>query len=106
MIDDDDLLRRTLRGQLEGAGYEVLLASTGAEGIELAHGTRITAFLIDVTMPGPSGPEVATQIHRERPDAHVVLMSGYNRVELPAPLRPRFLRKPFSEDELLRALEP
>ncbi|MEJ7597088.1 MAG: PAS domain-containing protein [Kofleriaceae bacterium] len=31
VIDDDELLRRTLRGQLEGAGYEVLLASTGRE---------------------------------------------------------------------------
>ncbi len=105
VVDDDDLLRRTLAGQLEEAGYQVLVASSGVQAMELALTAEIAAFLIDVTMPGISGPELVGRLQRALPDAHIVLMSGYDRVDLPASMRTKCLQKPFTEDELLRAID-
>jgi FixJ family two-component response regulator len=56
-------------------------------------------------MPGTSGPELATRLAALVPDAPIVLMSGFDRVDLPDGLAAQFLRKPFTEEELLGALD-
>lgn len=104
VVDDDELVRRTLATQLELVGYRVLQAGSGDEAIALARTSEPGAFLVDVTMPGLSGPDLATRLHGERPSARVVLMSGYNAVDMPSGGWSRFLMKPFTEDELLRAI--
>ncbi|MDB4952607.1 MAG: sensor hybrid histidine kinase [Myxococcales bacterium] len=105
VVDDNDLLRRTLATQLEDAGYRVLVAGSGTEAIEIARASSINAFLIDVTMPGVSGPELAVRLHDLSPDARFVLMSGYNNVDMATTVPTRFVQKPFTEEELLRALD-
>ncbi len=105
VVDDDDLLRNTLVRQLEEAGYTVLSAATAEIALDLVASVQMNAFLLDVTMPGTSGPELATRIHALVPGTPIVLMSGYDRVDLPSGLEARFLQKPFTEEELLRALD-
>ncbi|MDQ3366740.1 MAG: ATP-binding protein [Myxococcota bacterium] len=106
VVDDDELLRTTLANQLDEAGYHVHVAGTVGEALAIARSTRVITFLIDVTMPDLSGPDLAAQIRVLRPEAYVVLMSGYNRVDMPAPQpRTRFLQKPFTQQQLLRAIE-
>ncbi len=108
VVDDDDLLRRTLARQLGDAGFQVLVAPTAGEARRLIASTAVTAFLIDVSMPGTSGPELAGQISALVPDADIILMSGFDRVDLPrlpGTTPARFLQKPFTEEELLGALD-
>jgi two-component system cell cycle sensor histidine kinase/response regulator CckA len=105
VVDDDRLLRKTLESQLDEEGYQVLAAGSAAEALHLAHMSRIDVFLLDVTMPGISGAELAGQLKQQFPNARIVLMSGYNNVEMPTAIRTRFLQKPFTHEELLRALD-
>ena len=105
VVDDDDLLRNTLVRQLEEAGYTVLSAETAEMALDLVASVQINAFLLDVTMPGTSGPELAIRVRALVPGAPIVLMSGYDRVDLPSGLQARFLQKPFTEEELLHAID-
>jgi CheY-like chemotaxis protein len=57
LIDDDDDIREIAQLSLElGADWKVLTASSGAEGVLLAHEQRPDAILLDVMMPGMDGP--------------------------------------------------
>ena len=66
VIDDSPTFREELRSALEGAGYAVLLAASGEEGLRIAAGSRPSAILVDGVLPGIDG---ATVIRRIRLDA-------------------------------------
>lgn len=56
LVVDDSLTTRMLeRTILESAGYEVDVATSGEEALEIAHGKRYALFLVDVEMPGMTG---------------------------------------------------
>jgi two-component system cell cycle sensor histidine kinase/response regulator CckA len=105
VVDDDQLLRSTIERQLSDAGYDVVLATSVEETIALARTGTVRTFLVDVTMPGVSGPELARLIRRVAPSSRIVMMSGYNEFEMPVLEHVRFLQKPFAEDDLLRAID-
>jgi PAS domain S-box-containing protein len=78
IIDDEPLLLRATSRLLVGAGYQVLEAATGAEGLRLAKETRPDLVLLDVMLPDMDGLQVCRRI-KEDPqltDALVVLLSG------------------------------
>ena len=57
VVDDEDDIREVVQLSLEvGAGWEVLAAASGPEGIELARSVRPDAILLDVMMPEMDGP--------------------------------------------------
>ncbi|MBI1776726.1 MAG: response regulator [Proteobacteria bacterium] len=66
LIDDSLTFREELRRALETAGYAVLAAETGEEGLRLAASARPSAIVVDGTLPGIDG---ATVIRRIRMDA-------------------------------------
>ena len=104
VVDDDELVRRTVATQLEEEGYRVTVASSTAQATELATTIPFELFLVDLTMPGGSGAELANHLRLQVPTARIVLMSGYSAVDTPATTSMSFLRKPFTHEELLRAL--
>jgi CheY-like chemotaxis protein len=59
LIEDDDLNMELVQIVLEGAGYEVLCASTAATGIDIARRERPDAILMDVQMAEMDGLEAA-----------------------------------------------
>lgn len=61
-IEDDPSSRRLVQRVLEGAGYRVLLASNGLDGIALAQRERPSLILMDINMPNFSGDMVATRM--------------------------------------------
>ena len=66
VIDDSPTFRDALRGALEGAGYAVLVSSSGEEGLRIAASNRPDAVLVDGVLPGCDG---ATVIRKIRLDA-------------------------------------
>jgi two-component system NtrC family sensor kinase len=62
VIDDSPTFRNELRDALVGAGYAVLLASSGEEGLRVAATTRPAAILVDGVLPGYDGPTVIRKI--------------------------------------------
>ena len=103
--DQDDVRRLTVR-ILEGRGYRVLSAASGEEALRLVrhNGSAIDLLLIDVVMPGTSGPEVVRLLEPARPAMKVLYMSGYPDASIvhQGLLKPglAFLQKPFSPEAL------
>ena len=76
-IDDEMIGLRVRRILLERAGYNVLGALDGAEGIELFTAHPIDAVVLDYAMPGMNGAEVATRLRELRPEVPILLLSAY-----------------------------
>ena len=108
VVDDDPAVLVLLRRILDDH-YTALTAADGREATVLCRERpEIGAMLVDVMMPGMSGPEVVTRCRQYLPDVPYVYMSGYSDevlhqhgVESGAAL----LRKPFSPQDLLDALD-
>ncbi len=105
VADDDEIARRISVRVLEGAGYRVLTAKSGAEALELfARHDDIALVLLDVVMPNGGGPATLTRMQELRPGVRYLFASGYafERSEHDERIRGRSLQKPFDLDELLR----
>ncbi|MEM9774961.1 MAG: response regulator transcription factor [Chloroflexota bacterium] len=61
-IDDDELVSRTVQRALKLYGYHVMVARSGAEGLQLARRHRPDLFILDIMMPGADGYQIARQI--------------------------------------------
>ena len=75
-IDDEEPVRRSIRGFFEDAGFEVWEAGDGREGLALFRRKRPEVVLGDLRMPGVSGLEVIETMAGEAPEIPVVVLSG------------------------------
>ena len=80
VVDDEPAVLETVRDGLAAHGYQVLTAAGPDEAVQVAqaHAGTIALALIDVVMPGMSGPQVAQRLHETRPDLKVLFMSGFS----------------------------
>lgn len=79
VVDDEDMSRRVVRRSLESAGYRVLTAKDGPEGLALVEAEHVDLVLMDVEMPGLSGLEVTRRL-RDRWSAHelpIIMLTGH-----------------------------
>jgi CheY-like chemotaxis protein len=109
-VDDEAFIRDLLVNTLRPAGYRVIVARDGREGIEtfIEHRRDIGAVILDLTMPRMSGREVLEQIHQKAPGTKVVVSSGHgdliDRNEFEAMGATAFVPKPYKPLELLKTL--
>jgi DNA-binding response OmpR family regulator len=106
-VEDESALQQKICEVIERAGYQVLAATDGREGLRLAmeDARQIHLLLTDIVMPNMSGARLAEHLRTTRPDMKTLFMSGYPDMgEGGETLRsqPNFLPKPFSQEELLR----
>jgi len=107
VVEDEVKVRELDRLILEGAGYRVLLAADGHEGVEefKRKADEIDLVLLDMTMPKMSGVEALAEIRRTRPDVIVVLTSGYAEEDISGSFedtgRVLFLQKPYRASHLI-----
>ncbi len=109
LVEDEASVRDVSTRLLEQAGYEVLVAQSGEEALELAAAAKSLDLLVtDVVMPGLSGREVADLLTKARPGLKVLFMSGYTedavvqRGVLAGEVA--LLEKPFTREGLLAAV--
>lgn len=104
LIDDDESLRRVTEFTLSEAGYRVLTASNGEEGLHLFSRETPPVVVTDIQMPGMSGYEVLKRIKAEAPETLVIVITAYGTVEKAVEAMKLgaydYLTKPFSRDEL------
>jgi nitrogen-specific signal transduction histidine kinase/ActR/RegA family two-component response regulator len=110
VVEDEEAVRAMVRKILTTAGYQVLEARHGADGLLVSreYRSRIDLLLTDVVMPEMNGLRLAGVIRNERPDTQVMFMSGYTRDEVdrrgltePGVV---FIHKPFTVHELATAV--
>ncbi len=101
LAEDDDTLRGTATRLLERLGYRVISVATGREALEilLQEGTRIELAVLDVVMPGLSGPEVLERARARHPDLRGLFTTGYSpatsQLKSSQGLGARVLMKPY-----------
>ena len=72
LVDDEDDIRLVARASLERlAGWQVVAASSGREGIELAKAEQPDAIVLDVMMPGLDGPGTLAQLRADPATASI-----------------------------------
>jgi CheY-like chemotaxis protein len=79
VIDDEPLVRRSLKRALETAGFQVFEAVDGKQGLQVWKDTKPDLVFLDILMPGLTGPQVLGEIDPElRKSSQVVLISAYS----------------------------
>lgn len=107
VVDDEDTIRDVASLSLEFAGYEVYQAESGEEALSIFDEREgdIALVLLDLTMPGLSGPETFRALREKRPGLPIIMMSGLATEEAMETLGEAtgphaFLQKPFGPADL------
>src|SRR5205085_10813973 len=112
-VDDEPSDLENLRRVLTAAGYDVRTASNAKTAIEIfqAHADDIDVLVTDVAMSPISGPDLAGQLVRLKPDLYVTFVSAYSgslafRYSGVPISTFAFVAKPFSANDLLEKISP
>ena len=109
VIDDDESVRESLPDLLREFGYAVEAFSSAEEFLASDCVGRTSCLLLDVVMPGMTGPDLARELTLRRYEIPIVFITAQGGETV----RPRLLEqgavecllKPFSETALLNALD-
>lgn len=104
IIDDDEVIRDSCTKALVKEGYQVESASDGVSGCRKAKQIHPDLAIVDLKMPGLSGPEILEELARIDPYMAKVVITGYATVDTAVDSlqhgASHFLSKPFLPDEL------
>lgn len=105
LVDDEAVVRRSMRRILRQAGYRVVEASSGTEALEVLDQSEAWAAVVtDLEMPGLRGDELGRKVRQERPDLPIVVVSGHDPSSSRLPAGVPHLRKPCDRGKLLETL--
>lgn len=76
-IDDEELGLQVRKLLLESQGFEVAIATDGRTGLDLFHTREFDLVVLDHSMPGMNGGEVALELRRLNPATPIILLSAY-----------------------------
>jgi DNA-binding response OmpR family regulator len=105
LIEDETRIQSFVRRGLEAEGYGVVTADDGPDGLSLARSGEWDLVVLDLLLPGMNGLRVLHELHRERPQLPVLILSA--RGDLRTKLKgfelgaTDYVAKPFALDELL-----
>lgn len=109
VVDDNEIMRKTLVKMLETLGYHILEADSSQKAIEIftSHQGTVHLVLSDVVMPETNGPEMVKKLLKLQPQLKVVFMSGYAGDEIIDDdvfkilhSEKAFIEKPFIKEEI------
>src|SRR5918996_157355 len=105
LVEDDHIFLRPLQRSLEVAGYDVLVAPSGEDAIDLLKHEDADLVLTDKRLPGMDGVELVRRVKAEHADLAMVIMTAYGTIESAVESvrlgAADYLVKPFEVAELL-----
>jgi DNA-binding response OmpR family regulator len=111
IIEDDNEVRDYLESVLSRAGYDVVVASNGKDGVDLFRREPVDLVITDIIMPEKDGIETIMDLRRDHRGLKVIAISGGGRAEPENYLHSarllgadRTMRKPFTNEEMLEAV--
>ncbi len=110
LVDDEDMIIEVGQGIIESLGYEVWIAKSGKEAIEIYNQNldRIDLVILDMIMPGMGGRETYDNLKALNPYVKVLLSSGYSINAQAAEILNRgcndFIQKPFNVTDLSKKI--
>jgi DNA-binding NtrC family response regulator len=109
VVDDERLIRWSLKDRLARAGFRVLEAADGAEAEELLARGDVDLVLLDLKLPDTDGLTLLDQIRAETPAPAVIMMTAHGTTETERDAAGRgaahFVGKPFDLDTMVDLVE-
>jgi UDP-3-O-[3-hydroxymyristoyl] N-acetylglucosamine deacetylase len=109
VVDDEERIRSSLRGLLSDEGFHVVDTGHAPGVMEIVAREKPAVVLLDIWMPELDGLELLRRIKAEKPEVHVIMISGHaniqNAVAATRLGAADFIEKPFSAGGLLSSLE-
>lgn len=109
LVDDEESILNSLRRLLRGQPYEVLLATSGAQALEVMAQQSIDLVMTDARMPNMDGATLLARIHQLYPTTTRILLTGY--ADMPTIIKAinegqihRYISKPWNDEEMLLTL--
>lgn len=104
IVDDDEMVRLTLKVLVSSLGYTCLVAENGQQALNILDGTEIDLVLSDVVMPKMDGLELLEQVKKEHTKTDVIIATGYSERASYADVIKAgamdFIKKPIDQAEL------
>jgi len=104
IIDDEPMMRITIRDALVADGYKVATAETGEKGLSLHRQTPADILITDLKLPDMDGIQVLKEIKTVTPETQVILITAYGSIDSAVTAMKEgasdYLTKPFAIDEL------
>jgi FixJ family two-component response regulator len=109
VVDDDESVRESLPDLLKELGYDAQAFSSAADFLASDHLRQTRCLILDIAMPGMSGPDLQRELARQRHEIPIVFITAHRdaAVQTCTALQGAVdcLLKPFSETALQKALE-
>jgi DNA-binding NtrC family response regulator len=104
LIDDDESLRRVTEYNLTAAGFKVITAASGREGLAAFHDKTPDLVVTDVKLGDLSGLEILETVKRKAPEIPVIVITAFGSIEMAVNAMRQgafnFITKPFDRDTL------
>ena len=104
VVDDDEMVRVTLKVLVSSLGYKVLVASDGPEALQILETSPVDLVISDVVMPEMDGLELLEHVKRDHPGVDVIIATGFsNRASYADVIKAGamdFIKKPIDQAEL------
>lgn len=105
IVDDEEIMRESLKCWLEEDGYSVVTAAGGLAAIDMLAADRPNLVILDLKMPGMDGMEALRRIRKIDPKLPVIMVTAYASIETAIETMKEgaydYLIKPFNPDETL-----
>lgn len=109
VVDDDESVRESLPDLLREFGFAARAFSSAAEFLSSGCVDETSCLILDVAMPGMSGPELQQELKRRGKDIRIIFITGRRDDNIRAQVLKQgaagFLLKPFSDLDLLAAIK-
>jgi DNA-binding NtrC family response regulator len=108
IVDDEAIVRESIRDWLEDAGYQVATAKSGEEALEMIAKQDFGILVLDIRLPGKSGVEVLKEVKTVKPQIKSIIITAYPSTGLAAEVMKLgavdHLIKPVAPDHLERLI--
>ena len=109
VVDDDEAVRRFLRGLIQSVGLRVETYATAQEFLDAYEAGSPGCLLLDIRMPGMSGLELQAELKRREIDLPVIVLTGHGDVKVAVHAMKAgavdFIEKPFNNELLLHGIQ-
>lgn len=109
VVDDDLPVREALRSLIRSMGLQCETFGSASEFLRFPRPDAPTCLVLDVQLPGESGLDLPPELRRAGVDIPIIFMTGHGTIPMSVRAMKdgavEFLTKPFSERELLAAIE-
>jgi DNA-binding NtrC family response regulator len=109
IVDDERAIREICREVAQSLGFNAMVADSAEHTYRLLDSQTVDVVLLDLKLPGAGGLEALHRIKQRRPDAEVIVVTGYATVQSAVQAMKNgaydYVTKPFSMDELKLLLQ-